>query len=56
MMWNELRWYQADKEYNFDLVKALVQCKNGECQVRAKVKKGEWYIPLPLITELPKGK
>ena len=52
--WDQLKWYQADDEYHFSLVKALVKCKNGECQVRAVVKKGEWYIPMPLIEELPK--
>ena len=54
MYWDELKWYKADKDYSFELVKALVKEKNGNTVVRGNVKKGLYYIPLPLIDKLPK--
>jgi len=51
--WDELKWYHADQGYSFPLSRALVKTKGGSCQVRAYVRAGEWYIPLPLIEKLP---
>lgn len=54
MTWDELKWYKADRDYSFSLVKALVKTKNGSYQVRDHVTTGQWYIPLPVLERLPK--
>lgn len=56
MYWEELKWHKADKDYSFTFVGALVIAKNGNVVVRTTVKKGQYYIPLPLIEALPKEK
>lgn len=53
-MWKELKWYLADKDYSFSLVKCIVIAKNGNIVIRDYAKQGEYYIPLPLIKNLPK--
>ena len=52
MVWNELKWYKADKDYSFALVKALVETKSGGYQVRDSVRKGQKYIPIPVLEDL----
>lgn len=54
MKWDELKWYKADKDYSFSLVKCLVIAKNGKIVIRDHADKGEYYIPLQLIKDLPK--
>lgn len=54
MKWDELKWYKADKDYSFSLVKCLVIVKNGNIVIRDHADKGEYYIPLQLIKDLPK--
>lgn len=53
-MWKELKWYLADKDYSFSLVKCIVIAKNGNIVIRDYAKQGEYYILLPLIKNLPK--
>lgn len=52
MEWKELKWYKADRDYSFSLVKALVKTKSGGCQVRSNVRKGETYIPIPVLEDM----
>ena len=54
MEWKELKWYKADKDYSFYFVRCLVIAKNGNIIIRDNAKRGEYYIPLPLIEDLPK--
>ena len=52
MEWKELKWYKADRDYSFSFVKALVKTKSGSYQVREQVRKGDTYIPVPILEDL----
>lgn len=54
MEWKELKWYKADEDYSFFFSKCLVIAKNGEVVISDHADKDEYYIPLPLIEDLPK--
>lgn len=52
MEWNEIKWYKADRDYDFSLTKALI-FRPWKCFISPKVFKGEYYIPLGLFYSLP---